>query len=424
MQLRYVRQKVLCVSIIMGAYVVIHPIVEYTFDVAELVEALNEVRRVVPFGGSMPSAAAMLMSYVPSILMGAFIGLLVPLCGYLGVKRNNSPLLCLFCGCNALGGCCSILTIVGLGLMMLWLQASSPHVQAFLDTCDPAQCVTGPGMELRGPNPEATVPHDQAVDCLATAAWNNYSPTFPKQFHLPQKCPTSFLKCKPPPEVPHYLIAEDGSVLATPDGERVPPYAAPAPSVPTRGLFGLDGGERHFARMGGSHFEGRHWEARHNHEAPPKYGHRDGMRDEEDDFHKEDAFNKGRVPAAMNPIRDCEPVMKRIATVHHVFELVPVILPKLMVVILVKLALTLPVACLGCLGFCWGKDLHSRMHQGYSHFAYPPQTQLQVFQHWGVAQPVTAVDPAMGQPLMLHAPPPPQAYLAPPAGEPVAHAQQ
>eukprot|EP00440_Ansanella_granifera_P008650 gb/GFBE01009373.1/.p1 GENE.gb/GFBE01009373.1/~~gb/GFBE01009373.1/.p1 ORF type:complete len:222 (+),score=44.40 gb/GFBE01009373.1/:1-666(+) len=59
------------------------------------------------------------------------VALLVPLCGYFGAKKSDPNLTCCFCGCNLLGGCCTLLTIF-MGFVML---GGLKHI---VEVCDPA----------------------------------------------------------------------------------------------------------------------------------------------------------------------------------------------------------------------------------------------------------------------------------------------
>lgn len=62
------------------------------------------------------------------------LGLLVPLCGYMGAKNNNQQLMCLFCGCNGLGACCAC---AGLGLMLVGFFALQAINTQHVDCADP-----------------------------------------------------------------------------------------------------------------------------------------------------------------------------------------------------------------------------------------------------------------------------------------------
>lgn len=64
-----------------------------------------------------------------SAVIGIGIGLLVPACGYFGAKQQNKDLTCCFCGCNFLGACCAVFSVVSVFVGLTALKA-------LLNKCD------------------------------------------------------------------------------------------------------------------------------------------------------------------------------------------------------------------------------------------------------------------------------------------------
>jgi hypothetical protein len=156
-------------------------------------EVLEKVREVTHVEGGVPNPTTFIFNMVPSVGMSIVIGLLVPLCGYLGVKQNQQFLVGCFCSCNALQCCCAMMSMVCLCFLGWGLAAMAPSVELFLEKCDPIQCTVNATGQAH------------IVDCLATGVWKDYQPRFPG-YHFPGKgvCPP-FLQCgSPPKEIESY----------------------------------------------------------------------------------------------------------------------------------------------------------------------------------------------------------------------------
>merc|ERR1712100_500106 len=79
-------------------------------------------------------------------------------------------------------------------------------------------------------------------------------------------------------------------------------------------------------------------------------------------------FKHFKTPSK-NPEAECRPNWRVLKAFHAAVELAPVILPKLIEVLMMRLLMAIPAALLGCLGFLWGKQLYNRLKAGYTHVA-------------------------------------------------------
>jgi hypothetical protein len=66
-----------------------------------------------------------------------------------------------------------------------------------------------------------------------------------------------------------------------------------------------------------------------------------------------------------DPLKECYPA-KSVKRFHQFRKLVPVLLPQIQFIICVRVFLMIPLFILGCLGFCWGKDLFAHLNAGYN----------------------------------------------------------
>lgn len=347
-QFRFMRRRVLLVSLALAILLVVQPIISYIFDFAQLEAALESFREVADLQSEGPKPTQLLYMFssgVPSLAFGILVGLLVPLCGYLGVKHSNQGLMCAFCGCNCLSGCCSIVSILGGGLFLCMILAGSTPLEHFLTRCDPSLCLGNHSTsEAIFKNVASAAVMNRSIDCLA-AGLPDYSPRYdgPK---LPEHCPAwVFIEC-PPPDGPEYQV----------ETWKASRRAAPK----FKGMF-----------KGKGKGKGK---------GPPLPEDADGM-----------------LAAG------CTPNGKVIKAFHAAQELAPSLLPRLMLFIAVKMAFTVPVAILACLGFCWGNDFYGRLNQGYNHMG--DQGSMQQMQ--SVAAPIYQHHPYPEQqmaPMMMPAP--------------------
>jgi len=249
------------------------------------------------------------------------------------------------------------------------------------------------------------------IDCLATGEWKEYKPRHAGP-HLPFDCPPIFLKCDNQPGHGARPLGEPGqwgpspvtgpgqwepttSVAMLPRGAfddayaPVPPGgmgddgAVPASEVPHHVHQGL---RRLTFAFGKAHQQGK---AMFLQSPNP-------------------AFRLG-PPMPKDPMAECQVVSEAVERFHQIHLLAPTLLPQLQIFLLLRMVLLLPLVVLGCLGFCWGKDLYERVDQGYNPVAISQHVQPQVMLNPALGISV-APQMSMAQPLMLSAPPvpPPQ----------------
>lgn len=409
-----IRRRVVCISAIISVYVVINAVLSYVFDAATIQDAFEQIREVTHTKVG-PTLTRWLVNAIPSIGTSITIGLLVPLCGYLGVKQNQVSLVGCFCGCNFLHCCCGMLSVVGMSFFMLGVQTMAPGIERHMETCDPMQCVP--------PHKENQTNEVIITDCLAAGTWEDYRPHFGNAY--PMGCPKIYLRCGHERQEQE---AEDASWYDSPESTRVnadnqfddmDPPSVGAPTGPLDRYRRLRGAVAKSSLVRRLRFA---WAARgdaarhaNQHFSPWSKAstYHDGSRE----------YRVGPPPRPHNVLAECAPAYISMRRFHQVRILIPKLLPQLSLFIFVRIVLSLPIIALGCFGFWWGKDLWHRLHQGYTQVSSRPhQVSLQPTHReptgptQGVAmaavQPLTALVSA--QPLLLHIPPVP----------PVARAEQ
>jgi len=135
--------------------------------------------------------------------------LLVPLCGYLGVRQSQKCLMGCFCCCNAFHCVTGIIGMVILISYTVTIKAVTPEVELFLQKCDPMQCrpdillwENGAHHAFYGPiSPPSLNDHGEKgdndkrlIDCLAAGKWKEYKQRYTGP-GLPLMCPPIFLNC-------------------------------------------------------------------------------------------------------------------------------------------------------------------------------------------------------------------------------------
>jgi hypothetical protein len=406
---RQIRWKVVCISAVLAVCLVIQALLQYIFDMVAMQDALEQVREVTHMRGG-PSAVAMLLNAVPSVFMSVSIGLLVPLCGYLGVKQANKWLMGCFCGCNAFHCCTGIISMVTLLIISLTIQAVTPQVELFLAKCDPMQCS----------NMANTTDQAHFIDCLASGEWKEYKPRFSGP-RFSSECPPIFMHCDNQPD----FSLEAHSHKAT--GSRIGgfPVRAPPQQVQPPDTFADADAPVRAAGMGD-------YGAFLSSEVPMSTrqasGPHQGLRRLRFAWHKKEThpmvgFFKGghapdfnTPPMPKDPIAECQLNQQVVDRFHQIRLLAPELLPKLELFLLLRVALMLPVVILGCLGFCWGKDLWSSLNAGYNPVSRSQEMRPQVMLNPALG--ISASAPmdqntqiSMSQPLILSAPPVPPAQV-------------
>jgi hypothetical protein len=319
-------------------------------------------------------------------------------------------------------------------LLSVGVQALAPQVELFMEKCDPTlQCQD----KMHNSTDQAHL-----VDCLAAGMWKEYQPHY--AVALSSKCPPTFLKCDsfenddvlfaagllPPNEKAG--LAEDGpqdadSFDSLRSGQEGDYDDADAPvraagmgdygtfltsEVPSRTRYASS------SRSSGSHGELRRlvqhftdirrlrFSFGQPHEEHGKFLALGKRRDREE-------MHYAVPPMPKDPIAECQPA-ETVEQFHQVRLLVPVLLPQLKLYLLVRGVLLLPVAILGCFGFCWGKDLFTRLNDGYNPIGTSnvnPRPQVMLNPALGVsasgpASIAGSTQISMAQPLILNAPPP------------------
>ena len=424
------KRRVLFLSIILAVYVVVNAMVQYVFDAAAIETALEQISKVTEMR-RVPSMAKLLLGAIPGLAFTIFLGLLVPLCGYLGAKQNNQGLVGCFCGCNFVHCCCSISVLICSVIVLAMLSAATPGIEAYLEKCDPEMCTKWPE------HFSEEVKRQRTVDCLAAGTW-------PDQYHkvfdgpaYPPICPKIFLKCngllgvRPMDDADGPVQHGHGGFLRGRHGGQPPmfspfetttfypaflpradledPDAMPeddlAPeddsslgsaAVPAQASAGVPAQvEIHhrgpfFRRLQMMH--PREWK---KHWTLPQF---EGVEDDEMTA-MDDVMQMPPMPS--DPLETCTPDYKGLKVLHQAGVLIPDLVPKVVMLMAVKCLLLIPVILFGCLGFLWGKDLWSKLGQGYGHLDGPnalpprvmnaemaplPQGQVQVQPQYPVVQ--------------------------------------
>jgi len=430
------RWRVVCISAVLAVYLVINTLLQYIFDMAAMTEVLEKVREVSHMRGG-PSAMSFFTNQLPSAFMGITIGLLVPLCGYLGVRHNQKWLMGCFCGCNAFHCCMGIISMVIIMFTALTIQAVTPQVELFLEKCDPMQCrpIVENGTDLHA---------DRFVDCLATGEWKEYSPRLAyvltdrtrlapnAPWHFPADCPPIFLTCNTWPDYKVDALGQKGidDLYREPLTEGFP---APVRTLPQRtqrmqrmqprGAFNDADAPVRAAGMGdyGAFMSSEVPTSTRLASSSQLRGPHQGLRrlrfafDQVHQKGKAKTFENHKpefTPPSMpkDPIAECK-LTENVARFHQIRLLAPQLLPQLEIFLLLRMVLLLPLVVLGCLGFCWGKDLFERLNAGYNPVARSQETRPQVMLNpaLGITATPTAefTQTQMAQPLMLSAPPVP-----------------
>jgi len=97
-----------------------------------------------------------------SAIFGSGLGLLVPLCGYLGAKKSDPNLTCCFCGCNLVGSIFMLISAVS-------VVAAYGTFKYLIDNCEPN-------------NPS------RPQGCLGPAEWRSECSALGQPDLTPQEC--------------------------------------------------------------------------------------------------------------------------------------------------------------------------------------------------------------------------------------------
>lgn len=484
---RQMRWRVVCISAVLAVYLVINALLQYIFDMAAMTDVLEKVREVTHMRGG-PSATGFLLHGIPSAFMGIMMSLLVPLCGYLGVRQSQKCLLCCFCGCNAFQCCTGIISMVMIIFLTMTIKAATPQVELFLEKCDPMQCQPDILLWENGTHHKGLLPlltsDKQTLDCLATGEWKEYKPRYSGP-HLPSDCPPIFLQCDNQPnhgEVDHEAADEywdrfsrqkeesetehgssqqqrinqlvfgesqapqqqretvsaysvgaplpvssqygpvpvsttwrcdpSGHCGSFPVAPRIPPTAPSPPTASRSPAGGFEDADAPVRAVGMGDYgaflssELPHHESRRLRFAFGKAHHQGKS------FFQSHKSPFIGPPMPKDPLTECHVAATAMKRFHEIRLLAPQILPQLEIFLLLRVLLHLPLVALGCLGFCWGKELWERVDEGYTPVGSSHQAQALIMLNpaLGISATVPTAESsqmAMAQPLMLSAPPVP-----------------
>eukprot|EP00442_Polarella_glacialis_P005059 CAMPEP_0115123638 /NCGR_PEP_ID=MMETSP0227-20121206/47678_1 /TAXON_ID=89957 /ORGANISM="Polarella glacialis, Strain CCMP 1383" /LENGTH=298 /DNA_ID=CAMNT_0002526081 /DNA_START=81 /DNA_END=977 /DNA_ORIENTATION=+ len=225
-------------------------------------------------------------------------------------------------------------------LFLVMLSLATPGIETYLEKCDPVQCAS------ISSNLSPQESQNKVVDCLAAGTWEGYQKRYDGPSY-PSYCPKIMLKCNG--DSVEHLEPElkDPRMEASQELLPVIPQGSARSSGSSLRRLGVGRQEFFPAQAAANHLAARSRSWR----VLPRL---DGNPGEEE---------VGKMPA--DPIASCKPKEKGMKIIHQARLLLPELVPKLVVFISVKLLLLIPVILLGCVGFCWGKDLFARLGQGY-----------------------------------------------------------
>lgn len=233
-----------------------------------------------------------------------------------------------------------MVTLMGASVVM------APSLEVWMERCDPMHCAPQ-GLNM--------TEKSHVVDCLAAGYWEDYKPRFTNHGHwYPHDCPKVFLSCKSWGPEDHEVEPWNKHEIRSPKfrGGR----GGWNPELPLRRLAWKQELRREALARQRSERHGPHHDVR---------------------------------PMPKDPTNDCWP-NEGLEKFHEARKLAPELLPKFIVFLFVRVALTVPVLVIGLLGFCWGKDMWTRLGQGYSHVTVqpalgystaPPPNEVQLTQH-------------------------------------------
>lgn len=317
--LEQMRMRVTWLAMAMVAVAIVHHVAMYVAGVAEVESALQEARKldVVPEKWHAGASAVIARGF-GKLLFFIAMSSAVPFCGYYGAKQHHAGLMGCFTCCNCLVTIGAIVAVCAGGIAWALLSSIAPDVEPWLHRCDPMRCLN-------------LLSHNRTIDCLAG---EGRTVIYEDSHHLMAACPQAFLDC------------------AEPDGGALDPCVYPMGMArpgfePADGAVCADQVRVQFCTdpMG-----------------------RPGCRPSGWISSKCDEVGGYCVPVGLptNPLAACDVNQEKVETYGKVAEVVPIIMPKLITLVALKLFLTLPAIVLGGLGVWWGWALLSKIREGYS----------------------------------------------------------
>jgi len=379
-QFRQMQRKVLYLAVALASMLAFERFIMYVFNVAEMEAAIHEIKEVVPDDINLrflPDDGAMVVRGFPKMVFGIIGALIVPACGIFGARQSNPKLMCCFSGCNLLAGCMSILSIIFLTTAVMVVSGVEPVVAEYLETCDPGLCT------------QPQLSHNETIDCLAAPA-AGYAMQFANSPHLSDKCPPLFLRCKVDPAWIRYcsLKRDHFDCAKGSKGKCAWMDLGSEPSCVPADLTAIADKIEHYVEKPGRALMAAP-SLLHEHHQQYRM-----QRSVGEDFAMDGAAKTKGWPISLpeNPQTDCEVDNKRVEAYHAVRKLEPRLVPMVIGLMMIRLVLTIPMAILSCLGFIWGKDLHSKLSSGYVHMGAPTYVgQPQSVQPAQQAQPMQSI---------------------------------
>lgn len=295
------RKQVLMISGLMAAVIIVGLLVEAGLDAVEVGAMVNEVKDA---GAPGVSSVTLLGQNVPATAISVVMVLSTVACGCCGAKQENRRAAGCFSCCNALCGCCSCISMMALMGGFTLLGSVSSQVDAWVERCDPIQCMPPEYSASHVPLREGSKANlTCATDCLAVNMWDDYLQhcRTPDSRTYPKGCPKTFLECE----------HEDKRM------EWSSPRAKKSMEWSSRRL-------------------GRHGRG-------------------------ENPFAPGVPWRPVDPLRACKPNVKAIEKFHRVTKVLPDLWPRVRLMVGFKLVVEVISTILLCVGAKWGWDLYQEL---------------------------------------------------------------
>lgn len=407
-------------SLYIAGWVAISSIVQYFIEIVVMDEVMTLWWQALRMHG--PDVLMIAIGELPSFGVALMMALLMPLCGYLGAQRGHAPLVGAFGACSFLSCCCGGLLIVVIFITVVGAHAVAPHAEAWMVQCDPIICM--PQMTHTAPN--------HVVDCLAAGLWQDaYKRRFPSEPKYHVDCPaTVWLQCHHG-ENETGVRSDERRLKWRPTKDETETEIAcftmalhnlhkptnPADDAEFKFMhhnlmremkhlkYRLYGDSAHeepnqkkptkeaCLAIEMAKVKGRMKQLAHTHSSfrshfpmlnPPKHAHKH-MRLDEMETPPKDVLGSCHAPH------------DAMVKFHAATEVVPEMMPKIIILLLLKAALTIPTVALGLVGMIWGKDAFDITWRARSYRAPMPMFGAMPQGDDNMNQPLM-VNPAMGPP--------------------------
>lgn len=394
-----VHQRVLCISIALGVYIIVAAILGYCMDIVAVDSLMVPFQDALHMHGLNLTMIAALKG-LPSMVINIGLSLLVPLCGYLGSKQRHSCLLCCFTCCNIFGIVTGTCAFLGMMAFMVGTTTFASGAEAWMVKCDPYQCM---------PLDEDTN-QTHVVDCLATGVWpETYTKKFPEDPSLPEDCFHTWLQCDPeagemegPMPWKQHAFRHSGMHSAPSVPEEMQPWARFQHQERRLSLVDHEEHQEHHDGHHNGNHKGRH-NYHHSSSSSSSSWQQQPRRFRSGPYGPHGPKNSMIPPQPKDVLASCKPFVDSIKNFHKASKMVPELVPKFEGLLFVKAMLILPAIIISCLGCVWGKEAHSHAQQHPVQFFHPSQVMMQPALGTVVAT-INPADASMDQPLMLRPP--------------------